>query len=274
MKPHPFIFLFILLTAFIARCQEKDKTDTTLIKQNVSYLRSYWIDTKGVLTAPVHWNAGKYIAASAVIVGTAALITQDVQIQKFFKRNETTFIDKTSFYFFSPLGTGFYSIPALGIFYGCGLIWKKDKAKETALNGLKSYVITAVFTQILKQVTHRHRPYQTDPSDPLIWDGPFSLNILHNSFPSGHSSAIFSIATVIAYEYHQTVWVPIVCYTVAGFTALYRLAVNDHWASDVLFGSALGYAIGSLVYHHRANKTFEIVPVSSSGIGAALVFHL
>jgi membrane-associated phospholipid phosphatase len=84
----------------------------------------------------------------------------------------------------------------------------------------------------------------------------------------------FSIATVIAYEYHQTVWVPIVCYTLAGFTAVCRLAVNDHWASDVLFGSAFGYAIGSLVYHHRADKTFEIVPVSSSGIGATLVFHL
>ena len=94
----------------------------------------------------------------------------------------------------------------------------------------------------------------------------------YNSFPSGHSSAIFSIATVIGLEYLNTKWVPIVCFGLAGFTALYRLAINDHWASDVLFGSALGFAVGSMVYFN-ANKKLQVIPVSSTGVGATLLWR-
>ena len=165
----------------------------------------------------------------------------------------------------------------MGVFYACGVIWKNKKAKETALKGLEAYVITVVLTNVIKQVSHRHRPYQDNPPNPHAWDGPFNWGgeygfFGYNSFPSGHSSAIFSVATVIALEYWKTKWVPIVCFGLAGFTALYRLAVNDHWASDVLFGSALGFAVGSMVFFN-ANKKLQILPVSSTGIGATLIYH-
>ena len=168
-------------------------------------------------------------------------------------------------------------MPVLIGFYVSGAITKNKKSKETALKGLESYVITVVFTQVIKQATHRHRPYQDDPPNPHAWDGPFSWGgdygiFGYNSFPSGHSSAIFSVATVIGLEYWNTKWVPAVCFSLAGFTALYRLAVNDHWASDILYGSALGFAIGSMVYFN-ANKKLQVIPVSSVGVGATLIYH-
>jgi membrane-associated phospholipid phosphatase len=186
-------------------------------------------------------------------------------------------ISKSSYYLFSPLGSGLYDIPTLGIFYLCGVIWKNKKAKETGLKGLESFVITAVYTQVIKQETHRHRPYQDNPPNPHAWDGPFSWGgdygmFGYNSFPSGHSSTAFSIATVIAMEYWDTKWVPLICFGLAGLTATYRLAMNDHWASDVLFGSALGFAIGSMVYFNT-NKKLQIIPVSSTGIGATLIYR-
>ena len=145
------------------------------------------------------------------------------------------------------------------------------------MKGVEAYVITAVLTNVIKQVTHRHRPYQDTPPDPHIWEGPFSWGgdygtFGYNSFPSGHSSAIFAIATVVGLEYWNTKWVPAVSFGMAGFTALYRLAVNDHWASDVLFGSALGFAVGSMVYFN-ANKKLEVIPVSSTGVGATLIYR-
>jgi len=265
------------------------KPDTLIITkepQNIAptssfakaYAISYWTDTKSVFTNPFHWKTGQIIAAGAVVGGTIALIAWgDKPIQQFFYRNESNFINKTSYYFFSPLGTGLISIPALGVFYACGVIWKNKKAKETGLKGLESYVIAVVLTQAIKQISHRHRPYQDDPPNPHNWDGPFNWGgdygtFGYNSFPSGHSSAIFSIATVIALEYWDTKWVPIVCFGLAGFTALYRLAINDHWASDVLFGSALGFAVGSMVYFN-ANKKLQIIPVSSTGVGATLIWR-
>ena len=136
---------------------------------------------------------------------------------------------------------------------------------------------TPVLTQVIKQVAHRHRPYQDNPPNPHVWDGPFSWGgdygtFGYNSFPSGHSSTAFSIATVIALEYWDTKWVPIVCFGLAGLTAAYRLAMNDHWASDVIFGSALGFAVGSMVYFNT-NKKLQIIPVSSTGIGATLIYN-
>ena len=244
-----------------------------------AYAKSYWTDTKSVFTNPFQWKTWQIIAAGAVAAGTIALIVWgDEPIEKFFYRNENLFIDRTSYYFFSPLGSGLIGIPTLGIFYACGVIWKNKKAKETSLKGLESYVITFVMTTAIKQFTHRHRPYQDDPPNPHKWEGPFSWGgpygtFGYNSFPSGHSSSVFALATVIGLEYWETKWVPVVSFGLAGFTALYRLAVNDHWASDVLFGSALGFAIGSLVYFN-VHKTLQVIPYSSTGIGVTLIYHL
>ncbi len=265
------------------------KMDTVIITkepQNITptssfgraYASSYWTDTKSVFTNPFHWKPGQIIAAAAITAGTISLIIWgDKPIEKFFYRNESTFISNSSYYFFSPLGTGLISIPALGVIYACGVIWKNKKAKETGLKGLEAYVITVVITNVIKQVAHRHRPYQDDPPNPYAWEGPFSYGgdygtFGYNSFPSGHSSSVFAVATVIGLEYWDTKWVPAVCFGLAGFTALYRLAVNDHWASDVLFGSALGFAIGSMVYFN-ANKKLQIIPVSETGMGATLIYH-
>jgi len=265
------------------------KLDTVIITkepQNITpissfgraYASSYWTDTKSAFTNPFHWKTGQIVAAAAVTAGTIGLIAfGDKPIQKFFHRNESTFISKSSYYFFSPLGSGFIDIPALGIFYACGVIWKNKKAKETGLKGLEAYVITAVFTQAIKQIAHRHRPYQDNLPDPHAWDGPLSWGgeygmFGYNSFPSGHSSTVFAIATVIGLEYWDTKWVPAISFGLAGFTALYRLAVNDHWASDVLFGSALGFAVGSMVYFNT-NKTLQVIPVSPTGVGMTLIYH-
>jgi membrane-associated phospholipid phosphatase len=266
--------------------QEPDTLIITAEPQNIlpssnfsrSYASSYWTDTKSVFTNPFRWKKGQIIAAAAITAGTIGLIAYgDAPIQRFFARNQSVFISKSSYYFFSPLGTGVIGIPALGVFYACGVIWKNKKAKETGMKGLEAYVITVVLTNVIKQVAHRHRPYQDIPPNPHIWEGPFNWGgpygtFGYNSFPSGHSSAIFSIATVVGLEYWSTKWVPAVSFGLAGFTALYRLAVNDHWASDVLFGSALGFAVGSMVFFN-AHKKVEIIPVSSTGPGATLIFH-
>ena len=304
-----FLLLFIYMVLHVEAQEKKDTLSTkqidtlspqqvdTLMKQldtliitkepqNIApassfataYALSYWTDTKSLFTNPFRWKTGQIISAAAVVAGTIGLIAWgDKPIQQFYYRNSSVFISKTSYYFFSPLGSGLYDIPTLGIFYACGLIWKNKKAKETGLKGLEAYVITAVLTQVIKQITHRHRPYQDVPPDPHAWEGPFNWGgdygtFGYNSFPSGHSSTVFAIATVIGLEYWETKWVPLVSFGLAGFTALYRTMVNDHWASDVLFGSALGFAVGSLVYFN-ANKTLQIIPVSSTGIGVTLIYH-
>jgi hypothetical protein len=245
--------------------------------KNETYLQSYWNDTKNIVIHPFHWNTGEVIAAASVVAGTVTLLFYDERINDFFERNKTEFIEQSSKYFFDPMGSGLYSVPILGLIYAGGAIWKDNKARETALKGVEAYVLASAYTIVLKQITHRHRPHQDLPPDPWAWEGPFQWGgpygaFGYNSFPSGHSSAIWSIATVVSLEYWDTRWVPALCFSLAGVTAIYRCAVNIHWASDVLFGSALGYSIGALVYHNDFKK-FQVLPASETGMGATLIYH-
>jgi membrane-associated phospholipid phosphatase len=74
------------------------------------------------------------------------------------------------------------------------------------------------------------------------------------SFPSGHGSSAFAIATVIASEYDNPV-VQTLSYGVAAITALDRIAHDAHWASDTFVGSAIGYFIGkAVVASHRGGS--------------------
>lgn len=251
---------------------KKDSVALIPVKPNVSYVKSYWVDSKAVATAPFHWKTWEWIAASVVVGGGIILYTQDDDIQKLVLRNRgmnTNIYLKT---IFDPLGSGLYSLPSLGLLYGYGAIWHNDKAKETSLKGLEAFLITGAVIGIIKEITQRHRPYADNPSNAYLWSGPYNL-IPDASFPSGHSAEAFAVATVISSSYRKTIWVPIVCMTLAGLTAIARVVENNHWASDAFVGSAIGFAIGRLVYH-GSYRRLEILPISSAGQGVSLIYHL
>ena len=63
------------------------------------------------------------------------------------------------------------------------------------------------------------------------------------SFPSGHTIAAFSIATVIARRYGNHRWVPCAAYGIAALVGFSRLSLSAHFLSDVFLGGALGYSI-------------------------------
>ncbi|HET7842074.1 MAG TPA: phosphatase PAP2 family protein, partial [Terriglobia bacterium] len=71
----------------------------------------------------------------------------------------------------------------------------------------------------------------------------------HSSFPSGHTIAAFSIATVFAERYHQHRWVPWVAYGAAGFIGFSRIPLQAHFPADVFVGAVLGYSISHFAVH-------------------------
>ena len=70
-----------------------------------------------------------------------------------------------------------------------------------------------------------------------------------NSMPSGHTAQAFVSATLLDMEYRDTSpWISVAGYMCAVSTGFLRVANNDHWASDVLIGAAIGIASVKLVY--------------------------
>ena len=267
------IICLIIFSKFSFTQSTNNLSPKYLINADKKYFVSYFQDTKDVIKSPFQWKSKQWLLAGGISLAGVFVYTQDEQIRNFFQRNQSQSADDFSKYFFEPLGRGLYSLPLLAGFYSYGAIAKDSRAKFVALTGLKAFVVSTGFNQLIKQLTHRHRPNQNFLSDPHIWDGPFS-DFKYTSFPSGHSTAIFSIATVIASEYNDTFWIPIVSYTIAGLASVSRIYDDEHWASDVFFGAVLGYGIGKLVYNN-SGKRFAFSPVSSSGnFGFSVIYSL
>jgi len=270
---YPLCLIFYLVFLFPYRTN--GQTDSvTAAHQKLSidkaYLKSYPLDAFDIVRFPLRWTTTQWIGATLIAGTTVFLISVDGDFQGWIQRNRNQALDQVSKYLFEPIGSGFYSLPALGILYGCGLISKNDRAKLTALKGVEAYILSGITSQIIKQLTHRHRPDQDTPPDPFLWEGPFH-GFTHTSFPSGHSAAAFAIATVVATSYQETIWVPILCYTLATGAALSRIYDNKHWASDVVAGSAIGFGIGQLVVHNESR--LKVLPASPNGAGISLVYR-
>jgi membrane-associated phospholipid phosphatase len=114
----------------------------------------------------------------------------------------------------------------LGVFF-----LGNDSVARTVKLATVSWCASGVATTLIKGAVNRTRP---DSSGGSRWD---------SSFPSGHTSDYFSIATVYALKYHQLV-IPL--YVVGAGVAFSRIYLGKHYATDVLGGAALGILTGWL----------------------------
>ncbi len=66
------------------------------------------------------------------------------------------------------------------------------------------------------------------------------------SFPSGHTSQAFFMATLVAGYFHAGVWAVCLLYASALLVGITRLYVGAHYPRDMLAGAILGSAWGLL----------------------------
>jgi membrane-associated phospholipid phosphatase len=110
-----------------------------------------------------------------------------------------------------------------------------EKALQSAKLALAADGASALVTFGLKNAVNRPRPEgETERSN--------------SSFPSGHATGAFALATVFAHQYPRSA---IPCYTAAAGIALSRVYLGRHYPSDVLAGAAVGYATARLAIHFR-----------------------
>ena len=93
---------------------------------------------------------------------------------------------------------------------------------------------------ILKQLISRPRPCQIDQAFALLVARPSS-----SSFPSTHSAWAFGAATAIFMRHRK---LGSAAYAVAALIAFSRLYMFLHFPTDVLFGTAMGMALGVLAH--------------------------
>ena len=115
------------------------------------------------------------------------------------------------------------------------LIFKKTR--KTGVAVFIAYLGVFLLGQLLlKHVISRPRPCQIDQAFALLVSRPSS-----SSFPSTHSAWAFGGATAI-FMHHRKAGAA--AYIVAALIAFSRLYLFLHFPTDVLFGVALGMALG------------------------------
>jgi hypothetical protein len=253
----------------------KDVPGEAAVELDKEYFKGYVTDFKNIITSPARWDTCDWITAVAVTGVAAGLYDNDAKIQKWAQNHRTTTTDKIGDNV-TLVGFGVLTAPVVGGMYLYGYMVDDGKMRKTSLLTVESFVLTGVFVQILKNAAGRHRPYTGDP--PHTWDGPSAHNSASRmSFPSGHGSSAFAIATVIASEYDNII-VPTLAYGVAAITALNRVSHNAHWSSDTLVGSAIGYFTGkAVVASHRGGGEgrLSLAPMvigDSAGMGMTYKF--
>ena len=127
-----------------------------------------------------------------------------------------------------------------GAFYLAGRGFHNRRARETGVLAAEALIDTGIVTEVLKLSTGRLRPNAENGTGEFLDGG--------SSFPSGHSSTVWSIATVIAYEYKDKPIIRYGAFAAATAVSMARYSGRNHFLTDILLGSAIGFGIGRYVF--------------------------
>ncbi|MFB9756968.1 phosphatase PAP2 family protein [Ectobacillus funiculus] len=120
------------------------------------------------------------------------------------------------------------------------ILLSKGTIHKTAIVSMASLAISHIPVQIFKKLYPRKRPYM------MIVGTKHHLNPLQDhSFPSGHTTAIFSVVIPFIVDVPASVFLLLPLALSVGVSRIY---LGLHYPSDVLAGMFLGTLTGILTY--------------------------
>lgn len=115
---------------------------------------------------------------------------------------------------------------------------RREKFEMFFVVAAASVVARAGITELIRFFYHRPRPFSVLPTEQLITDNAWS-------FPSGHATFFFALATAI-YLYNKKWGTGF--FVAAAVMSLARVIAGVHYPSDVVGGAVIGAAVAYLVF--------------------------
>ena len=167
-----------------------------------------------------------------------------------------SFVDES----FNIIGNPGMHFAATGLWYALAADKGDEFNKQRAWTMTTALAITGLTTVGLKLIRDNETP-----------------NERRFAWPSGHTASSFTVASVLDEFYGPEVGLP--AYALAGFVGFRMMDSGDHWASDVVFGTVLGWVVGHTVAgkHKKLELAgFQVMPCFAAGgdsstMGLALV---
>ncbi|MEO8191137.1 MAG: phosphatase PAP2 family protein [Acidobacteriota bacterium] len=232
--------------------------------------RRYLQDAKGFVLAPTRWSGGSWAEAAGVVAAVGILAKEDVRIDAAVQRNRSPGTNSVS-RAVTPFGS-YAAVGASAASLAAGLIFKDERLRDIGRDSVEAEIFAAgIVTPLLKSAFGRSRPVNGGDGDEYR---PFSNG---QSFPSGHTTEAFAVASVFAAR--SSGWVvPVLAYSLATGVGLARMNDRAHFASDVAAGAVIGTVIGRTIVHRHSGESFRrlswnVVPVRGErrgGVGLGL----
>lgn len=222
--------------------KDHDARETTEDNKNplgLPFLKNLWTDQKMIWTSPrqLRWADGNWLFPLAGLT-TGAFFT-DRAANRGLTNNPTTL---TRYRNISNYGVG----AMLGVGAGAYILGRfshDDHKRETGILAGEAVLDSEAVTTAFNYSFGRERPFQGNGSGQFFQGG--------TSFPSNHATAAWAAASVYAHEYPGPL-TQLLAYSLATAVSVSRVKGQEHFPSDVIVGSAIGWLIGREVYklHH------------------------
>lgn len=165
-------------------------------------------------------------------------------------------------------GDGLFSLAVVIVL----LLWRKRKK---AIILLVAFLSSGLIAQVMKRTFQMPRPSAF--FEQTGFDYPYFVNGLNlhgsNSFPSGHTTSAFALATVMVLVFKKK-RISLYCLCFAVLTGYSRIYLAQHFLQDVIVGAFIGICCGLLsyqwiykskifkenripLYRYRADQTFQ-----------------
>jgi membrane-associated phospholipid phosphatase len=175
---------------------------------------------------------------AGVAGGLSVLMLLDHPVENYARQNSGTGADNVAGvvrHFGQP---EVYATVTVGLL-ATGLVTGNRDITRTGGHLALSLALAGLTTQAAKAVLGRPRPEQSLDADGY---SPFSGQA---SFPSGHTSISFALATSLADDIHRP-WATVGLYGVATAVGWSRINDNRHWFTDVAAGALIGITSAKL----------------------------
>ena len=145
------------------------------------------------------------------------------------------FLDRLMYRITDLGGAVFTSIFALGL-----VLIGNSRVKLIGIEAILALFFGQIFVHSLKKLMSRERPYKI-----LEHLHTFGIEMRDYSFPSGHTTASFSLATTIALNMPKTAIFVLVLAFIIGMSRVY---LGVHYPTDVAAGILIGVFASLAIY--------------------------